>query len=310
MPAPKYRLIISILAIAGVGYALYAFQQTGINWLRRLHSLDVTYLALAFATLLLYVPGMALLWQRAVKSVDLEPITFSAASVHTGVSLLSKYIPGKIWGLAVKHQFVTTKEKTSTAATAVLSEQSAILISGAILAIPSAWLLEPWITGLLAKMRLGESETLVFVGLSLLTVALLLILVVSRKARRIFVAGLNPRLIALAFLPWLTSCLSFGLILASIDPSLSLGQLALSSATVPTAVITGMAMIFVPAGIGVRESVLVFLLAPLIGVETAVAGSILFRALAIVRDILAGVPCMLHFRKSTRPSQKRSDSGG
>jgi hypothetical protein len=240
----------------------------GTSW-----RLDPAALALATLALAASFAVVALLWAVALRQT-------TGVGLRRGVRIwflsnLARYVPGNVWSyvgaveLARREGAGRRATLTVMALTQLLSVGVALLVGLPVLAAEQA--------------RLGRPA---LAGLAVLA-ALVLAAVLARRplgrllARRypevrprdlVPPAGLALRLTLGYALYWLVAGLAFGLFAASVYPPAA-GHLPLAVAGFAAAYAAGFLALLTPSGLGVREGVLVLVLAPVmpVGVATVVA---------------------------------------
>jgi putative effector of murein hydrolase LrgA (UPF0299 family) len=231
-------------------------------------------------------------WRTSVRVASARLLAWRTATLHVCTNLLAKYIPGKIWGLAIRHQMLNaTVDDHKQAASALLVEQMAFLISAGFLSLPAVL-----IAG--ARLPIGIVGTVALGGVALSVVLPL----IHRKfssgtATGASVRGL-PYAIGSSTVQWLCTALcSLFIALALNAHPMDLRTALLVASAAPAAFIVGMAALFVPAGIGVREGAFVLLCGHQIGPAEAFACALLMRVLATARDGLCGLAVPLLRRR-------------
>jgi len=236
-----------------------------------------------FSTLIALWLG-ATAWWLVLKGLGQPLGWIDAASIHL-ISNLAKYLPGYAWQIASK-AYLTRQRGISTRllSTAMLMEMFALLGSGTVLAaivvkdaslgFPSAFSLFVLIAG-----------TAVFLGL--LGLPFLWPYLATHLRLPPMLQGSCYALAILAMVAgWIWFAVSFWALAAALVPlSMTTWPLFLFS-TVGSFLIS-LAVLFVPGGLGVRESTITFLLTPLLGAGIAALVATLSRLILVLSELSA-----------------------
>lgn len=234
-------------------------------------------------------------WRQVVRISAGLDIRWSGAALQVCLNLVGKYLPGKVWGFALRHRTLTGAGTTNRqAASALALEQASLLATACVVSIPAIMVLARDAPDLLVPAMIGSS---VLIGL-----------LVSRRPRRWILGalsvtpakGLVSRIVGLSLLQWTVSGTCMILIAHGLGVALDGGTAVILASAVPAAVVAGMLAFFVPGGIGVREGVLVLLCGPAIGPAPALACALALRILATARDVLCGLAVPLLVRIERR----------
>lgn len=227
----------------------------------------------------------ATVWRLAVRLVAGVEVGFSEAMSHVGLNLVGKYLPGKVWGFAMRHQSLRASGRShAEAAGALALEQASMLLSAFALSIPSIIGALRFVPGRMAAVLVAA--VVGFAGFAIVAFRRQIGSVVAstwQNARHL------PTLLLLNLLQWLLSGACLGLIAIALGCDIDGRVLLTLMSAVPAAVVAGMLAVFAPGGLGVREGALVLLCGPVIGVGPALACAIWLRVVATARDLLAGL---------------------
>lgn len=243
----------------------------------------------------LFIGVTVWIWQRLVTMFAGIRIPFTAGFAQIALVLVGKYLPGKIWGMALRGNDLLrrgiTLQQTLKAnyAEQLISVHAGLVIGGL------GWLLlnRPafWQAGCLLLL-LSPLAACLFNNV-FGSAGLRLVQRVIRRDGFEFFTFTQGQYLALFFLYWL-EWLAIGAILAllwaAIAPGALTGQdlLLLVSANA-VAMIVGFFALFSPGGLGVREGVLVALLSAQLGLGEAVLLSVIFRCWLILFESMAGL---------------------
>jgi uncharacterized membrane protein YbhN (UPF0104 family) len=203
---------------------------------------------------------------------------------------LGRYVPGKVWSVA---GLIVLAQRAGVEAWAAGASAVAVQAIGIGTAVALVALATP---GAASPLRLG--------GAALAAVATIVLLAWEKTAR--WVAELAGRAeqfrplplaavaesAGLTLLSWLTYGISFWLLARGLGLS---GPLSLATATGAFALgyILGLLALFAPGGVGVREVVLIGLLAPALGSGGAVALGVGSRVLLTLTEVAAPLGVLL-----------------
>jgi uncharacterized membrane protein YbhN (UPF0104 family) len=206
-------------------------------------------------------------------------------------SLLARYLPGKVGVPAVR---IPASEAFGVSrafmASSVFIEALAWIGSGALLGLSASFFAKldqlesllryPWLIGFVVTCNALVLLGLCTVDASRLPPRLLSLLKVPRRH-----GALVPYELVLANASfWLANALATVCVAASLGVSMSDAPVVAIAATlVPVA---GFLVVFVPAGLGVREALFALLLAPELGTGKALAISLFARVASLVMEIV------------------------
>lgn len=203
-------------------------------------------------------------WHTLLRNNSLDP-GFSRAFVSAGLSVLGKYVPGKIWGVVGRSSYLAATDLA-------LSGQGEIAPRGRYLGLILFYQLAILMLALLLSLIFlplwwWPQASILLLSLFLLLVVLLLYSgylhsVSIPVPRSMLSAGrvrlnISSRLVAGLLMMWFCWGLAFCFIGFAV-PAANADWFYL--AIFPCAAVIGFLAIIVPGGIGVREGVLVFLL--------------------------------------------------
>jgi hypothetical protein len=269
---------LSLAAMFGVGgwwLTNSSFQWQVENW---------WLLLLGQALLLVAVIAASQTWRWAVLVGSESLISSREALFHSCINLVGKYVPGKIWGFAARHKtLVDTGVAHPEGLRAVALEQAVVVGAAGILSIPA-----------LLSFGVTVPDGAVLMLGTLAVAALIAGLRRAWPRMRLFEHGrlMRPqlgRLLGYAIAQWSLSAAGMICVVLSMGLGLNWEQAAVIGSAVPAAVVAGMAAFFAPAGVGVREGILVLLCSPVIGPGPSLAAALTLRLLATVRDAICGV---------------------
>ena len=298
-PAWK-RTIKTVLKFVLAGVVLWALGRHVLKTYRELSKhgdafrLDPGW---TFVSLLLYIAGLfalGVVFSKVMRSSP-SPVGSWVAIRAYVISHLGKYVPGKAMvvilrvGLVVPHG-----ASPATAGFATFYETFAMMAAGAILATlgfavgaGSTQYVPLLVSAGLAAAFLFVTQPSVFPRLSKL--ATLPFPNVGPDALPRFSYRLLGTALLWSALGWIMLGLSqVALIRAISTEGPSLGLWPYVTACVALATVGGFAVAVLPAGLGVREGILMTLLEPILGEERAVIAALALRLVWVAGEILAG----------------------
>jgi glycosyltransferase 2 family protein len=242
---------------------------------RRLSAAD---LALAFAAFLAAQAAFAWSWHRLLHAAG-ETGEFIGDAARWSVSLAGKYFPGKVWQAVARYGLYHGGARGARVAPAYLRE----MLLGASAAMACVTLGAPWLG--------AQARPLAWIfGTGALVLALLAAPGVGMRVAAVAARWL-PGHVQLAdtrwramLVAWGWQALAYGLLgLGFFALGRGLGwfearHIGLAIAALCFGGLAGIAAFFVPAGIGVREAAIAWILAPVIGAGPALLLAVLARA--------------------------------
>lgn len=220
------------------------------------------------------------------------------------LSSMGKYIPGKIWAVAGMALLAQRRGVPPWAATA-----SAILLQVA--SIGTGALIVA-VTGVAAlESRRPGSTTALLAVVAASVVGLAAIgwpPIAARVVRRLAPAGTAPATpaaaallfgIAINALAWVTYGAALWLLARGVLPEVQLG-LGDAIGGFAASYVAGLLVLLAPGGVGVRESVLVFMLQDRIGLGNALALAAVSRIGMTIADLLAALPFLRDIKETAR----------
>ena len=257
----------------------FAARQIGLTWMS--------------AAGLLYLLGLVpcwLFWHRTLQAMGQDPRWRESLRAFW-IGHLGKYVPGKAMVVLLRTGLVQSERVSKTvAATSVFVETLSMMAVGAFLA--SVILLVTSKHWPLTCLALG---LMVFSGLPTLP-PVFRIVVRSLRVQRAnphieqAIKGVDWRLMATGWVSisvgWVFLGLSLWATLKSLPAvDVSLGTLPLLTAAVALAMVAGF-LSLIPGGLGVRDWILMELLAPQFGVDVALVSAILLRLAWLLSELV------------------------
>ncbi|HEX7024158.1 MAG TPA: lysylphosphatidylglycerol synthase domain-containing protein [Gemmatimonadales bacterium] len=220
------------------------------------------------------------------------------------LSSMGKYLPGKIWAVAGMAMLAQRRGAPPWAATAsaILLQVVSIATGAVIVGVTSLGALESAQPG--SEELVGLILALALAGLAAVLwppVATRLVgLVPGKREERV-----SPSPGAVAFgiaanaAAWITYGLALWLLARGVLPAAGL-EIADAIGAFAASYIAGLLFLLAPGGLGVRESVLVILLSPRVGLANALALAAVSRLGMTAADILAVLPFIRAWKETAR----------
>jgi len=298
-------IVLAVILVGFIGWAVYREWDPFVSAVRRL-----TWQSLTLATLLGFVSlfANAMSWRGVMRSVGV-PLPLIPALRVFGVSQLGKYVPGSVWPVLAQVELMrargASRAHTGTASLAAMVVgivTSAGIGTTLVIAVDEELRRQYWYV--IGVVLLGAVVLLPPV----LTRVLVLL---ERLLRRQF----RPPRIGWAGMVTATawSCAmwgAFGLHLWVLGRGLGADMLTPAQATGAFALswVVGFLVVLAPAGVGVREAIVVLVLTPVMSEGDALALAVVSRVLLTAVDGAAGlVALILGRREAARAPGARLD---
>ena len=302
--------MIALVRWVCAGILLYAAGRQIVAELRKLHNREITIdLALLFMGALFYAAAMscfAAYWRQTALGMGGRPSVLEVQRAYFA-SQLGKYVPGKAWVILIRCALLDNQTTTTPVIIAsTFYETLAMMAAGSVLAL----------VGLLV---VGDAHPVMLALAGGLTAGLLLAVLPPvfgrlatwtarpfQKAGSIPIARITYGAWFQAFRFCIPGWMAMGLSLLAIASSLgismfSLAGFLLACGSIALAVVGGFAVLIVPAGLGVREWVMMQTLGPSIGGSNAVLIAILTRVTHVSVELFAaGALYLLGKRKNQK----------
>lgn len=238
-----------------------------------------------------------------------DRISIIEASAHIGITLIGKYLPGKVWGLIGRTYLLKQRNYSIGAAVELLLADQFLtfytgifLASLALLAIYNLSLFTlAFILFLLANVLVS-----LFYGDLISRLMLFMKVLFKRVARIQDTSGdnhastaVNKTNLSLAMLVYLTHWMATSVVLLllfypSLQSALQINCLLLFAA-IPLGVLSGFLAVWAPGGIGVREAVIVGILAINLPLELAASIAITYRLICVINDLATGAIALAYY---------------
>ena len=242
-------------------------------------------------------------WRRVLAGYD-HALRFRTAASIWILSNFGKYLPGSLWivaGMAVMAKGEGVRATAAITSAAIM--QALALVSGVAIGA--------FAPGALAALPLWALWAAAWVGLA--SVAGLLFLLSPRALA--FLQGMlpaaaprlepiRPSAMGIALLGNLVAWLGYGVAIHFLAAGLFGGvtlPIATAAGAFAVAYLAGLLAVPVPGGIGVRETIFSVLLAPYIGIRSAVALAVASRLLMTLIELGLALPAALARRGDPQP---------
>lgn len=289
-----YLLILAALVLLSLFFALSGSLSL-LEDFTPPDSADPFYLFLAVLCNLMFWITASFSWQLTVWRICNVRIPFLLSFAQISLVLVGKYLPGKLWGLAFRGKDLTNQGVSNYQALICSQVEQLISIHAGITIGGLGWLFyyqpEYWqylLFILLVLPLLGSMLNNFFVG-RLVSYMHRYFSTVKLSDHEISF-GTYLSLFGMFLLEWasvgaILYCLWAAIFASTFD--LAIASSIISANTV--AFLIGFFAFFAPGGIGVREGVLVGLLAATMGLPQAVYITVLYRIWLVITDAFAGL---------------------
>jgi glycosyltransferase 2 family protein len=292
------------------GILLYGAGRQIVVELRKLHGREINLdLTLLFVGALLYTAAMscfAAYWRQAAIGMGGRPGSLEVQRAYFA-SQLGKYIPGKAWVILIRCALLNNQTTTTPVIIAsTFYETLAMMAAGSVLA-------------LVALLATGNARPVMLALATGLTAGLILAVLPPvfgrlatwtarsfQKADSIPIATITYATWFQAFRYCIPGWMAVGLSLVSIAGSLgtsmfSFAGFLLACGGIALAIVGGFAVLIVPAGLGVREWVMMQTLGPTVGISNAALIAILARITHVSAELfVAGCLYLLGKRRNQK----------
>lgn len=304
-PKPRWLILRRLLGAAIILLALYYLGRISVNTMRqvdwRSFRLRPGPLLASLGVNVICIGLGAIVWGLVLRSLGYSLRWDKCLDIQT-TSNLAKYLPGYAWQLVGK-AYLTRREQVPSVVIglALVLELAGLCLTGIWVAlwaipagagipgVPTAWLPRTWAGNFPLAVRVA---LLILLALLSLTLPYLFRILARVGAIRQHLPDLKLQpvvywaALAVFVLAWVLLGQAFDWLLPVIGHS-SAGSGALATYTLTLSFIIGLLTLFVPAGIGVREGMMVYLLSSQVIGGLAVAVAILSRLVLIASELLA-----------------------
>ena len=282
----------------------------GIVFLESFSDFDFVFLLnnpLLFPALLLQATASLLFilaWKLLLGAHAPRKFNFAECAAHLGITLLGKYLPGKIWGLIGRTYLLSNKGVSKSEAMGLLLGDQFItfytgIMVGAVamcayfnreLAIPLLAL------SLFAIPIIGNSYNKIITWLMKYLGRWLKKVSSATELQETEISGSTfIRCSIVYLLHWIATAavlimLFYPLISEDLAPASSL-----IIAAIPLAMLTGFLAIWAPGGIGVREAVIIGILVLSLPLDVAIALALSYRLICIIIDLCFGLFTLVYY---------------
>jgi uncharacterized membrane protein YbhN (UPF0104 family) len=241
-------------------------------------SANLALLALAGMVWVIAFFYMSTLWVFLLSTLG-GHLDFRTALKIYGASLLPRYVPGQWWGYAGRIILCQRRLVPPSVTSLSILLETGLLAGGACLAAVVPNLTAAWVFPLLGVLAVVSALS---IGRSLGSSAQ-----ISRPApRRLSQFGRWYLLIAGYALFWLLYGVCHALVVLAVKEAVPPEYLLQVVPVAAAAWLAGFVVILTPAGLGVREGVLIISLQPLLGPTSAVFAAVLARLVGALAEIV------------------------
>jgi len=252
------KTIYQLLILSSIGFVCYYLYKNDLFTIPKIYN----YGYLIFSCILLYVANFfqAINW-RLILKLNKISVSTKDSFISIGLSILAKYVPGKIWLIIGRSEYISQKYEVSGVKTSIISLHLQILViwSGLLLGITGI-ILSPDLQNFeylnTAMIALGILSLFAFTPYFYKFIDLAASKLLKKETKFSSISILNIiKLLPVLITYWLLFTVSlyfFGNSISSITGYFSF-QGALSY---PVAGAIGTLAIFLPGGLGLREAII------------------------------------------------------
>lgn len=263
-------------------------------------------LALQVIASLLFIKA----WQSILSLQHDIDYRLAEATAHIGITLLGKYLPGKIWGLVGRTFLLTRRgQRASVAMRLLLADQFITFYTGgaiglialtALYSVPLSLILLLTALGGVALCRRYAAPILIWLvhHFRFLTRRFQSMQLASEVDKE--VAAWSGRAFVIYTLHWLVSAAVLWLLFFPVIAADPIPGILVITAALPLAMLLGFLAVWAPGGIGVREGVLVAILALQFSLEQAATIAISYRLICIAIDLVIGTLALGYLSRAGR----------
>ena len=311
----KAGSVLGLLIACGAGYGIYVRTRADLPLvIERVSGADP---GPVLASLLLTLVCIALggvSWYQVLRAVGESPPLGECLRIQS-ISNLGGYLPGYGWKFVGKGLLSRRMASTSIVSAAVLVEFISLAASRLIVSLATlplafirllGWPAGPWVMVALRLIALSLLLTFPWV------LARFMALLQRRNPTRWSLPSIHQGRLLLALmlmcLTWLIFGLGFALQVRTLDTAVSWAQLPMLLFSVTASFLVSLLTFIVPAGLTIRESVVLFTLGHLLTAPIALAAAVLGRLVLLSAELLgaAAAASWSWARSSRRAARNRS----
>jgi len=296
---PVVRLLF---LLAAVGLAAWAIARDWASVTAALDRMDARLVCLAVALSFVYVAASMQSWRSVMADVG-SPLNLRSSADVFLVSQMGKYVPGGVWNVVAGAELARDRGVSRARAAGALAMTMLVSVVVGIAIVGVGATFAPH--GLPGWVRLGGLATpvaLYFLTPQALTRALTFLLRLVKRpgaAEHFSTRGVTMASLWSA-IAWVMAGLQVWVLGVGLGLDATLGTLTVAIAGFAAAWLVGLAILFLPAGVGARELVLFPVFAHYLDQPTIVVLVIASRVLFTIADaVSAAIPLLA--RRRTRP---------
>ena len=275
------------LVVVVVSLAYLSARVNGVSDFVRSRPIGYIWLVWALVLAVVDVFVGALAWCLILRGFSQPVGLLDGTKVHIYTNL-AKYVPGYAWQMVGK---AYSTSQIGVSPRIIAAAMAFELVDLVVLGLGLSLSINPQIGLLPGAQAAGWTVLLRAVGLVILAAAFLAVPIASAFLKRrlgTMVQGPLFEAIVLSLGGWLLMGLTFWLVGLAVIP-LSISVLPLFINALIVSVLAGLAVVFVPGGIGVRESIMVLILSPIISAPAAIIVAALSRVILVMSDFSAAL---------------------
>lgn len=292
-----------LLFLVGAVVFMVSFRQPLRGAVPSLDQISVgAFLVLLGSQIVLWI-SQAFAWRKTLELLAQHRLRWREAFVHLAMLMAGKYLPGKVWGVVARGgKLYEIGLGGRIVIELSVYEQMFLLIGGGVVVSVAGVLVFDSEYRLIFAIAMVVITVFIRPCIRLGGTLIGLVRGLDRGKQDLNSTGVSSlglwrlyTLVGIQALAWILQGVVIFLLLMIIAPTVGWEFDVLLSviAAFTAATIIGFLAIFAPAGIGVREGVFAFLLAPLMPIEVIGILVVVSRAWMTVADIVLGAMCAL-----------------
>ena len=309
MPPRLKRALNASILIAGLAFCVFALQRLQRDYPQHA-SLSAGGVLLAAGCAMIALLATALAWQRYMRAFLGERLPPLEAMYQICVMQIGKYVPVMIGGFLARISANAGSLSAKRIVIATTVEQIGAMGSALVIGIDCYVLVRMPVA---APIVIAASVSIVWFIPSLWAIASSLYarLRGSSVSKSIAPAsgldsGMLRQALAFQFAQMLVMAVFIGTVILQVAPDLSLRSSALMAGAYLMSIVAGIAVVFLPGGMGVREAVFVWLASGEVAASEALRLALAMRIAMSALDLLAGAICVALRVASARREARRA----
>lgn len=258
---------------------------------------DTRFLLAALALQLFASWLFILAWKSIVQLQDDVHCSFAECTAHIGVTLLGKYLPGKVWGLLGRSYLLTGRGLAAGSAwNLLLADQYLTFYTGITLGLaallafynPNLAMIAVVAACLALPLSLHFYDRIIAIASRLLRALTRNSSLTPQAEKSLFNYHYFYRVFALYCAHWLTTAAVLYILFFPAMADAPFNGFMIITAAIPLAMLLGFIAVWAPGGIGVREGTIVAILSLQFPVDLALTIALCYRIICVAIDLAIG----------------------